>query len=112
MKLYRLKKEAVEYFDKKYATAIHDWDAWHKTGVDDNALEEVREPYLAHGIKTSEISSTLGGWDENGSRFCFTIYFPSVRFYEHDKFTSGKMTRELMNKIQPVISNFYNDFQP
>ena len=33
MKLYRLKKEAVEYFDKKYATAIRDWDAWHTTGV-------------------------------------------------------------------------------
>jgi hypothetical protein len=53
----------------------------------------------------------LGGWSgEDGARFEFTIHFPSVKFNEYDKFSKGKITRELMNKIQSQINYFYDDF--
>ena len=75
------------------------------------ALEEVEPMFVKYGIKRSECSSTLGGWSkEEGTSFEFTIHFPSVTFYEHDKFTNGRMTRELMDRIQRQINNFYEQF--
>jgi hypothetical protein len=111
MKKYRLKPEAVQFFKEKYATAIYTYDTWESVGVDMIALEEVQDAYLTFGHKTSEISSSLSGWDANkGSHFLFTIHFPSTKFMEHDKFCNGKIVRELMNKIQRNIDNFYSDF--
>jgi hypothetical protein len=110
MKMYRLKKEAVEFFQEKHATAIYSADTWDSLQVDAIALEEVKNPYLKYGIKQSENSSTLGGWDKEGSSFEFTIVFPSTEFHEHDKFSNGKLTRELMNKIQQQINYWYIEF--
>ena len=110
MRNYRLKKEAVEFFQEKHATAIYSLDTWDSLGVDMKALEEIKEPYLKYGIKQSENSSTLGGWDKEGSRFEFTICFPSVEFREHDKFSKGKLTRELMNRIQQQIDYWFIEF--
>lgn len=110
MQNYRLKKEAVQFFKEKYATKIYPFDTWESIGADMNALELVDGPYIRQGIKLGENSLICGGWDNNGSRFEFTIVYPSVKFYEHDKFTNGRMTRELMDKIQHEISNFFNDF--
>jgi hypothetical protein len=110
MKNYRLKKEAVIFFKETHATRICSLDIWEGLGVDITALEEVGDPYLSYGIKQSENSSTLGGWNEKGYRFEFTIHFPSVSFYECDSFSNGKLTRELMNRIQNEINNYYVQF--
>ncbi len=113
MKKYRLKPEAVQFFQEKYATAIYTYDTWEKLGIDIIALEEVQDCYLVFGHESKKenyTSSSLGGWDEKGSRFNFTIHFPGVKFMEHDKFSKGKPVRELMNKIQRNIDNFYSDF--
>ncbi len=115
MKKYRLKPEAVQFFNEKHATTIRDWDYWNKIGVDDNALEEIESPYLEYGHEslrnTDEISSSSTcGWDQKGTRFYFTIKFPSVKYYEHDKFSNGKTVRELMNKVQNQINYFFADF--
>jgi hypothetical protein len=107
---YRLKKEAVPFFNEKYATSIYCIDTWEGIGIDMNALEEVGEPYLAYGHQTGENSGTLSGWSKGGSHFCFTIYFPSVKHYEHDKFNKGRITRDLMNKIQSIIDNYFSEF--
>lgn len=110
MKKYRLKKEAVPFFADKMATAIADWDVWQKYNVDDKALEEVEDARIEYGIQTSEISRDLCGWDEKGTKLRFTIVFPSIKHYEHDRFSKDKMVRELMNNLQREANRFMNDF--
>ena len=110
MKKFRLKKEAIPFFKESLATQIHHFDTWEKYGIDMNALEEVEEVHLTYGHKTSKNSSNLNGWDEDGSRFLFTIHFPSVKHFEHDKFSDGKTTRKLMAIIQNDINDFYFNF--
>lgn len=110
MKEYRIKKEAVPFILEKFSTKIQSLESWNRLGIDIKALEEVEPMYVSYGIKRSESNTTLCGWDEKGSHFEFTIHFPSVTFYEHDKFSKGRITRDLMNKIQSQINNFYNDF--
>lgn len=110
MKNYRLKKEAVQFFQEKFATSVYSWDVWNKNGVDDKALEEVEPMHITYGIKTSKSGSSLSGWDNSGTHFHFTINFPSVKYEEHDKFSNGKVVRGLMDKIQSQVDRFYNDF--
>ena len=111
MKNYRLKKEAVQFFKKDLATTICTMDTWNKYGVDTTALEEVEDAYIKYGFKTSDIGSSLSGWGkEDGSHFHFTIHYPSVKFMEHDKFSNGKLTRELMDNMQHCINNLYSQF--
>lgn len=111
MSKYRLKKEAIPFFNDKLSTAICDWHVWNEYHVDDKALEEVEEVYIDYGIKTSDTGSTLSGWKNGeGSELRFTIKFPSMKHYEYDKFTKGKMVRELMNRIQNVANGFADEF--
>lgn len=113
MKQYRLKKEALPFFLEKHATAIYPLDTWKtELSVDANALEEVKEPVIYYGQVNpkSPISSWLGGWDENGTHLHFTIVFPSMQFQEHDRFTNGRMIREIMDKINSSIQYHYNSF--
>ena len=111
MKKFRLKKEAVPFILERHATSIYPLDTWESLGIDIKALEEVKPMYLKYGIKTSENSTTLGGWNlEKGTSFEFTIYFPDVTWHDHDKFSKGRMTRELMDLIQQRINDFYERF--
>lgn len=111
MKKFRLKKEAVPFVLSKHATKIYDLETWNSLGIDINALEEVKAPFIFSGIKRSDTSTDLSGWNkEDGSQFHFTINFPSVKFQEHDAFAKGRNVRELMNKIQNAINNFYDQF--
>ena len=119
MKKYRLKKEAVPFFKKELACAVNDWETWTKTyNVDTSAIEEVEDCFITYGFKDG-LGTSIAGWgnpdsntDKNkiGSYFHFTIHFPSMKYYEHDKFTNGKMSRELMNRIQNAINQFYDSF--
>lgn len=110
MKRFRLKKEAVPYFNSELATTIQRFDIWQKNNVDINALEEVQDLYISYGHKSSESVKNLCGWDKDGTRMLFTIHFPSVKFHEHDEFSKGKIVRELMNRIQIHIDDFYSQF--
>lgn len=114
MKMYRLKEEAVPFFLEKLATQIKSFDNWKEHyGVDMIALEEVEQAHIVYGHQSlnNDHSSTLGGWGQKkGTEFHFTIVFPSVKFMEHDKFSNGKTTRELMNKIQNSINYFYDEY--
>jgi len=111
MKKYRLKKEAVPFFKEKHATKIYTKEVWDTLSVDEKALEVVEEAYLSFGHETSKSGSSLGGWSEKeGAKFSFTINFPSVKLQEYDKFSNGKVTRELMGRIQNVINSFYYDY--
>ena len=112
MKKYRLKKEAVPFFNEKLATKICDIEKWQKLQVDEKALEEVEEARIEYGIRESDTCISLNGWDKNGTEMRFTLIFPSMKFKEHDDFTKGRMVRELMNRIQKEVNylmeGFYN----
>ena len=112
MKKYRLKKEAVPFFLEKYATDVYSLDTWvTKCGIDIRALEEVETAFITYGKRLNDNAQTLGGWSKDeGTTFEFTIHFPSVNFREHDKFSEGRVTRELMNGIQNEINTFYDNF--
>lgn len=113
MKKFRLKKEAVPFFKEKHATSIYDSETWASLQVDTTALEEVKAPFIKYGhnsLKLKDVAS-LGGWDnEDGTKFFFTIQFPSVSFFENDKFSKGRVTRELMDRIQSRIDDFFVNF--
>lgn len=112
--LYRLKEDAVPFFKESIATRIERLSVWEDLNVDIKALEVVSHPYLTFGHSNRKRnSSSLSGWSpEEGTHFHFTIIFPSTKYKEHDEFTNGKMTRELMNKIQSCISNFQTQLSP
>lgn len=119
MNSYRLKPEAVPFFKEGMKTAIADWDTWTKTyNVDPKALEEVKPCFLEYGhkyiIKTEEgedlKTGSLGGWDEKGMRFCFTLHFPSAKFFEYDKFAKGDILRKLMDDIQRNADRWYEKY--
>ena len=115
MKVFRLKKEAVPFFKEAIATAIMPLDSWAEAyHINEAALEEVKPVYIKYGhdSKPSEHSSStsLCGWDENGSHFHFTIYFPSAKYKEYDKFNKGKIVREMMDKIQSSIDSYFINF--
>lgn len=111
MKKYRLKKEAVPFVKEDHATKIYPFDTWDSLGIDIKALEEVEPCYISHGTKRDDTTTTLGGWNsKEGTTFEFSLHFPSVTFYEHDKFSKGRITRELMDRIQRNINNFYEQF--
>lgn len=111
MKNYKIKKEAVPFIKEEYASKVLPFDTWDKLGINMNALDEVKPAYITYGRKTSENSSTLCGWNENGASFEFTIHFPSMSFYEQDKFSKGRTIRELMERIQCRIDDFYSQYQ-
>jgi len=117
MKRYRLKKEALKFFKEKLLTEVmplHEWE--ENYSVDEKALEEVKPAYVTYGFKENN-GATLSGWTNPegntghvGSHFYFTVHFPSVDFYEHDKFSKGRVVRELMDRIQSDLDQFYQKF--
>lgn len=110
MKKYRLKKEAVPFFREDFATRIQDLDVWQRYNVDEKALEEVEDAHVEFGIQKGS-RTDLGGWSrEDGTKFHFTIVFPSIKYQEHNKFSKGRMVRELMNRIQNVANHFMGEF--
>lgn len=113
MKYYRLKPASVPFFNDKYATKIQSFEYWEKMGIDDKALDVVEDAFISYGHqdKKSDRSSSLRGWDpENGQKFHFTIHFPSMKFEESDRFSNGKIVRELMESIQSNINHFMSDY--
>jgi hypothetical protein len=112
MNKYRLKPEAVPFFKESIATHILSLEDWSFYNVERQALEEVKDVYLTYGHKDKENkSSSLGGWGkDDGTHFYFTIHFPSVKFSENDKFSNGKVVRELMDKIQRHLNYFQAEY--
>lgn len=111
MKKYRLTKEAVPFFKEELATKIGDDEFWKVYNVDEKALEEVEPVTIEYGQMTSETGGRLGSWGaEKGQELFFTLRFPSMKFYEHNKFAKGRVVRELMNRLQDEANSFMLDF--
>lgn len=115
MKKYRLKSEAIPFFKEKFATAIYDITVWESLNIDTKALEEVEDTYISYGHeridKDGSKTGSLCGWSqEDGAKFHFTIHFPGMTFKQHDEFSKGRLTRELMNLIHIDLNNYFLRF--
>ena len=111
MAKFRLKKEAVPFFQDKHATAIYSFDTWDSIGVDMKALEEVEPAYITYGHQdNNNVRTSLSGWGKEGSHFHFTLNFPSMEWREHDDFSQGRVLRKLMDEIQVNVDRFYESF--
>lgn len=111
MKQYRIKKEAVPFILEKHAASIYSKETWESLGICLNTLEEVEPMYIDYGQKYRENSKNLGGWSqEKGAHFSFTIHFPSMKYHEYDVFNKGRITRELMDRIQNELNRVYRNF--
>lgn len=114
MKNYRLRKDAMPFFKAKHATSIMPLDEWEALQVDTSALELIEAVRVDYGHERGN-ATDLCGWSapdhkDHGTTFRFTINFPSVKWQEHDKFSNGRMVRELMDKIQGEVNDFYERF--
>jgi len=111
MNKFRLKKEAVPFFNEKHATSIYNYSVWKDLQVEMKALEEVQDVYVKLGHQSLTTNgSSLCGWNDKGSHFHFTIYFPSSKHREHDEFSKGRNVREMIDKIQNSLDTFFDDF--
>lgn len=114
MAKFRLKKEARPFFKEKFSSSIYDWETWERLNVDNAALEKVEDCFVTYGHERESDnlkSSSLGGWsNEKGSRFHFTLHFPSIQYREHDEFSKGRVVAEMMDKIQRELNRFYEQF--
>lgn len=111
MKEYRLTKEAVPFFKEELATKIGGYQFWQTYNIDEKALEEVEPVVIEYGQRTSETARSLGSWcAERGQELLFTLRFPSMKFYEHNKFAKGRVVRELMNRLQAEANSFMLNF--
>lgn len=110
MKYYRLKKEAVPFFKASLSTNICSLDTWDQYGVDMVALEEVEPCYIDYGHKKDHAIWNAGWGANEGAHFHFTLVFPSMKYQEYDKFTKGKMMRDILDRIQKDVNYFYQNF--
>src|SRR6187431_175415 len=107
-KLYRLKKEAVQFYNPKHAKSIYEMPTWIDAGVYESALEEVEKVFIKSGIKRSEMSSDLSGWSDNTTQIHFTIEIRGVSYQDSDKIVDSINVRGLMDKFQKVINDTIN----
>ena len=127
---HRIKKEALKFFKKDLSTKILSVEDWKKKyNIDEEALEEIKEPYITYGrdeLRETYESGSLAGWrndandaakDKDNERrpygrayFCFTLNFPSVRYEEHDRFQKGRLLQGLMRRLQREADNYFQQF--
>lgn len=49
-------------------------------------------------------------WQNDGSKFEFTINFPSAKMQEYENMKKESEMRKLMDAIQSLVDTFYSDF--
>lgn len=110
-KLFRIKKEAVQFFDSKFATWVQPIQTWEKFQVHINALEEVEKVMVIYGLKHPDSNYTdLGHWsgESQSSSFHFTIQVSQQNHNEYDEFSKTENIREIMNDIQDILNRKFN----
>jgi hypothetical protein len=106
--LFRLKKEAVPFFKKRFAAKIKPFDFWDSHKIDMAALEEVKTPYISFGHVWNDSTTKLARWcSKNGSEIHFTLNFNGMSMQEHDLFTDENNIRNLMEHVEESMVAFY-----
>jgi hypothetical protein len=107
---YKLKKEARQFFDSKYHTAIYPLSIWQKEGIPIQLLEEVQRVHIQSGHKKECSDGTeytnISSWNKDrnhSSEFMFTVHVKDVKCSEHDKISVA----EMMDEMQRVLNRYF-----
>lgn len=107
---YKLKKEARQFFDKKYHTVIHTGKYWEELNIHENLLDEVEKVYVDYGIRASPIASVISGWSSNEgeptAEFHFTLKVNDISSKKYEQVSIP----ELMDEMQKVVNKFFNRY--
>lgn len=108
MKNYKLKKEAVQFFQEKYAEDILPFETWRDLQVNMNALEEVKVVEVLVGMKDdSGRSSSISSWSSNGENkgatFWFTAHLHGMSNHSYHLFTEGNWRQEIAMVLEEAI---------
>ncbi len=110
MTKYKLKKKARQFFDEKFHEKIFSLEFWQKETISINLLEEVENVYVDYGIKSSELGTSLKGWDSNNgnpkAQFHFTVNVNEISNKNYDRVKIP----ELMDEMQKVLNKFFKRF--
>ena len=108
MKKFRLKRDAVPFFNKKYTTEVQEFDVWKSWKIDINALEEVESVFMTYGHKTSENVNSMCEWgNKDGAKFFFTLNLPTMSRGQFEAFKQPKVLRQFMNDCQKTANIYF-----
>lgn len=107
--LFKLKREARPFFDKKFMNTIMTLESWSKNGIHENALQEVEKIYLSYGHQEIDCVTHLRGWSgfapKDQAKFFFTINVADINNSEYESVKDENIS-ELMDRMQLVIKDF------
>lgn len=114
MDLYRLKKEAVPFFEYKFKNRAEKMDFWRDNHISSEALEQAPKAYIKLGIKTSDISTTISGWEgpKSLTDIAFTLMINDTSNAYYHKFTQDGNVRELLEELEKTANEFIKNYKP
>lgn len=115
MKNYKLKLDAVPFFDEKYAQAILSFESWRAMQVSMSALDEVKRAFVYFGGVPPNGCPAYYGWSKKGpnagASFYFTVMVPGMSCDEYDSLIkNGEITK--LASLLETIANQYFDTLP
>ncbi len=110
---YRIKKEALPFFDNKFASKIYSLPTWMGMHIPKQALEEVSDCFVSYGIKKENDVTILCGWDSKNqtAHFDFTVHFLNCSNEQYNYINTNDKVHILMDRLTAVAKQFYNTNQ-
>ena len=106
MENFKLKDDAVPFFDSEFRQRIESIDFWKQNHVSKSALELVNNIFITRGIRTSESCTDMFMWDGTG-KFYFTINVLDMKKNDYDLISRDKtLMTKLMSCIQKESTKF------
>jgi hypothetical protein len=116
--MFKLKKEAVPFFNKWLATKIAGVDFWNVRNISESALERVPDIHIitGHWSMTDNYTKNMCGWEGNKistemseGHYHFTVVVPGVEFSFYNEMGSELNMRDLMDRMQNVIDEWKDE---
>lgn len=109
MEKYRLKKEALPFFDEKYHCQIGDLKYWNCHDINRNAIEKVENCRVEYGHIKDIGTTQLCGWrsSEAECHFNFRVVVPDSTSDLYQRLRRDDAIRDIMNVIQNDLNLYF-----
>jgi hypothetical protein len=103
--LYRLKKEARQFFGEQEKGAAKPLDWWQGQCISRVLLDEVEMVYVQYGQVVDALRTSLCGHEgpKQKAHFHFTVYIEGMSDKEYDKVD----VIAVMDEVQKVLNRFF-----